>query len=257
MITDELIAALSIGLEAQSVADVRIGLGYTAALLEDGHAGVAYTFREKASAGCSVFMGKRPLSGRNAVELLDYLGSSQEVESTVGLAVANALGNRPTLDQEEGDILEFLDVRPEDRVGMVGYFGPLVGPLEQQAAELVIFERNASRSSKVLPAEQALERLPGCNVAVITSTSLILGDLDDLLEAAAYCREVALVGASTPLVPGVFAARGVTLLAGVVVTDPPAVLRIVSEGGGMGFFGSSVRKVNIRTEKGSSQGSPS
>ena len=250
MIVDELRAYLTRTLTEQRLADVRIGLGYTAVMLEDGNVGVAYTFRENAAAGCSVFMGRRPLAGRTTTEILEYLGSSEGVESTVGLAVANALANRPSPDQKEGDVLELLPIESTDRVGMVGYFGPLVAPLDKRVRELVIFERNAVRSDRVLPAEEALEQLPRCDVAVITSTALILGDLDRLLEAAAGCREVALVGASTPLAPAVFASRGVTLLSGITVTDGPGILQIVSEGGGMGFFGERVRKVNVRLRSG-------
>ena len=36
------------------VADVRIGLCYTAVLLDDGSAGVAYTFKEALPPGCDV-----------------------------------------------------------------------------------------------------------------------------------------------------------------------------------------------------------
>lgn len=34
------------------VSDVRIGLGYTAVALDDGGAGVAYTFKDDLAAGC-------------------------------------------------------------------------------------------------------------------------------------------------------------------------------------------------------------
>jgi uncharacterized protein (DUF4213/DUF364 family) len=40
---------------------------------------------------------------------------------------------------------------------------------------------------------------------------------DELLRAAASCREVAIVGASTPMLPDAFSATNVTLLSGVVV----------------------------------------
>lgn len=62
----------------------------------------------------------------------------------------------------------------------------------------------------------------------------------------AGCREVVLVGASTPLAPSVFQPLGVTLLSGIVVEDPSGILRVVSEAGGTSFFGRSVRKVNVR-----------
>jgi len=246
MIVDQLQDHLSSLASQRRLADVRIGLGYTAVLLDDGNAGVAYTFHEDASAGCSVFTGLRPLAGRIAAEALPYLTSSETVECTLGLAVANALANRPTADQLEGDILESLEVRPEDTVGMVGFFGPLVSPLRQKARRLTIFERNAARSDQVLPAEEAYGLLPDCDIAVITSTALIVGELDRLLEVSGDCREVALVGASTPLVPEVFGGRGVTLLSGVTVADPAGILQIVSEGGGMGLFGKRVRKVNVK-----------
>lgn len=246
MIVDELKNHLAAIADDQKVTDVRIGLGYSAVMLEDGKVGVAYTLRDDAPAGCSVFMGRRPLAGSEARTLLDYLTSSEGVEATVGLAVANALANRAMPDHLSGDTLEHLGLRADDRVGMVGYFGPLVGPLRERARELVIFERNMARSDSVLPAEQAHDLLPGCDVALITSTSLLNGTLDKLLEAAKGCREVALVGASTPLVPELFGRHGVTLLSGVTVCDGPGILQIVSEGGGMGFFGKRVNKVNVR-----------
>jgi uncharacterized protein len=244
MIIEEIRHMAGRAAEGRRVVDVRIGLGYTAAMLDDGGVGVAYTFRG-AGGGCSVFTGGRPIAGRPALEILEYLGSSDPIECTVGLAVANAVINRPSPQQAEGDILDLLTVRAEDRVGMVGFFGPLVTPLERRAKELLIFERDPGRSARTLPAEEALEMLPGCDVAVITSTALILGGLDDLLEAARNCREVALVGASTPLAADVFAPLGVTLLSGITVTNGAGILQVVSEGGGMGFFGDKVRKVNL------------
>ena len=223
MISEDLRAHLLHRFPEQGVSDVRMGLGYTAVLLEDGNAGVAYTFRQEAASGCSVFLGRRPLAGRTTTEILEYVGSDQPIEASVGLAVVNAMANRPSPDQHEGDILDALPLRAEDRVGMVGFFGPLVGPLEKIVRELVIFERDSPRAATVLPAQEALSELPTCDVAVITSTSLITGTLDRLLEAAAGCREVALVGASTPLLPQVFKPLGVTLLSGITVTDPSGI----------------------------------
>jgi uncharacterized protein len=245
MIAEEIKQALALAAESRATTDVRIGLGYTAIQLDDGNVGVAHTFRAEAQGGCSVFAGSRPIAGRSALQVMDYLGSDDRIEGSIGLAVVNALVNRLAPGQSEGDILDLLTVQPGDRVGMVGFFGPLVGPLERKARELLIFERDASRSKRTLPAEQALEMLPRCDVALITSTALIGGELDALLEDARECREVALVGASTPLLPEIFASRGVTLLSGVTVTDGPGILQVVSEGGGVGFFGRRVRKVNV------------
>lgn len=246
MIAEELHTYLLRHFPEQQVRDVRIGLGYTAVQLADGGVGVAYTFRNETASGCSVFKGKRPVAGRTTTEILKYLGAADVVEAAIGLAAANAMTNRPCTDCEQGEILTMLGLRPDDRVGMVGYFGPLINPLEQIVRELLIFERDTSRAESVLPAEQAVERLPTCDIAVISSSALIVGALDSLLEATRHCREVVLVGPSTPLVPSIFRPLGVTLLCGVTVNDPNEVLQVVSEGGGMGFFGKHVQKVNVR-----------
>jgi uncharacterized protein (DUF4213/DUF364 family) len=76
-----------------NVSDVRIGLGYTAVMLEDGRAGVAFTFRKEMRGGCSVFHGLRPICGRRSSDLVPLLASDDPVEAAVGLACVNALTN--------------------------------------------------------------------------------------------------------------------------------------------------------------------
>ena len=107
--------------EARSIriADVRIGLGYTAVLTESGSAGLAYTPREELGRGCSVLSGSRPLAGRDAAELLASLRSTDALERAVALATANALiGMHEMKNAIEGDILDVLALKSGDRVGM-------------------------------------------------------------------------------------------------------------------------------------------
>jgi uncharacterized protein (DUF4213/DUF364 family) len=230
------------------VTDVRIGLGYTAVMLADGRTGVAYTFRDLAHGGCSVFNGIRPLPGRPAADLLTLLTSPDAIEAAVGLACANALANVPDAAYLDGDILDLLDLRPSDDVGMIGNFGPLVGPIRARARSLTVIERESHPVGLLPPPVNADAALPRCQVALITATSVINHTVDGLLGAAMNCREVVLLGASTHLVADVFRRVKVTLLSGVVVTDPEAVLRVVSEGGGMRQFSPYVRKVTRRVD---------
>lgn len=233
-----------------SVAELRIGLGYTAVRLENNHAGLAYTFREEAPRGCATFRRLRPLSGRPASDLLALLESANPVEAGVGLACANALANRPGRHHEEGDILDHIGLRPEDHVGMVGHFGPLVDALSRQSCSFTVFERVEKSQGHLRPAAEAPDYLPRCQVALITATSIINHTITRLLEATRGCREVVILGASTPMMPAAFSAARVTLLAGVVVEDPDGVLRVVSEGGGTRQFRPHVRKVNQRVPGG-------
>jgi uncharacterized protein len=237
-------AALALA-EGVRVADVRIGLGYTAVLLDNGQAGVAYTFLDEAAGGCSVYRNIRPLAGRPAGDLLPLFAKGGHIEAALALAAANALFNRPERPYQAGDILERLQIGPADRVGMVGHFGPLVPAIRKQAAALHIFEQIALPQGNLLPVAAAEDLLPRCQVALLTSTSLINGTADRLLEWARGCREIVFLGASTPLWPEIFADTGVTRLSGITVVDPGAILQIVSEGGGMRFFKPAVDKVNL------------
>ena len=230
---------------------MRVGLGYTAVLTDAECAGVAYTPREDLEHGCSPLRAAGSLAGRCLADLMAHLESRQPIERAIGLATANGvIAARPPAPVTGGDILGALTLRSGDRVGMVGCFEPLIAPLQAQVASLTVFERSSGRMVGVQPAERALELLPTCSVALITSTALITESLDALLEAAAGCREVALLGPSTPLLPEVFTDTPVTLLPGIQVENPAKILQIVSEGGGTRNFSPFVRKINLRLRPG-------
>jgi len=228
----------------QAVTDVRIGLGYTAVQLAGGRVGVAFTFRESVRGCCCAFQGMHSLSGRPASELVTLLESADPIEAAVGLACVNALTNE--LDERfcEGDILDFLELRSDDHVGMVGHFEPLVAGLKEKVRSLTIFDQRTDFDGDIRPADEALDALSRCQVALITATTIINHTIDDLLESARSCREVAIIGASTPMLPDAFSAVNVTLLSGVVVQKSKEVSRVVSEGGGMRQFKPYIRKVN-------------
>jgi uncharacterized protein (DUF4213/DUF364 family) len=232
------------------VADVRIGLGYTAVMLADRRTGVAFTFRDSAEGCCSIWNGPRPLHGSRAADLLRLLESRDVIEAAVGLACANALANQDRPDLLDGDLLEHLSLRPDDDVAMVGETGPLVAPIRERVHSLTIVEQRDDPSGTPRPQGEAPALLQRSDVAIITATAVINHTIDGLLEAARGCREVALLGASTPLLAEAFGAENVTLLSGVVVRDPGEVLRVVSEGGGARQLGPHVRKVTSRLRSG-------
>ena len=228
----------------RTAASVRIGICYTAVMLDNGSTGLAYTFRHDIPHGCASFQGNVPLEGKSAEELLDFLDSSDLIIRTVGVAAMNALLNTENKELIKADVLELLKPGKDDVVGMVGYFGPLVAPLKKAAGELKIFEKEGEKALDIYPEEKAFELLPLCSKVIITSTSLINLTLEKLLETTRNCEKTALVGSTTPLVVNEFRELGVDLLSGVIVKDPKAILRVVSEGGGVRLFRNYVEKVN-------------
>jgi uncharacterized protein (DUF4213/DUF364 family) len=232
--------------------DVRIGLGYTAVMSDTGSVGLAYTFRDNIEQGCSVLHGKRPLAGSPVQDILQYISSDGMLERTIGMAAANALFNTPDAASAvagcsitEGDVLDVLALTKDDRVGMVGFIEPLVPVLKQRAGELLIFEENMARADGLCPGSRSAELLPSCSVALITATSILNTSFEHIAAATGNCRIKAVLGPSTPLAPNIFKNYGVTHLSGVIVTDPAAILRVVSEAGGTRFFKGATKKINL------------
>ncbi len=235
MIIDELLEDAQKRLEGRAVVDVRIGLGYTAVRLDDGGCGLAGTITEGADWSCSLLDDAGDLLEQSAKDLAAEALSTHPVRASVGLATINAVLNRHG-DEGPGP----LKVLPVDgaRVAMVGLFRPLVPELKRRAAELHIFERQPV-SPETLPDWAAERILPECDVAIITSLTLVNKTLDHLLDLA-QCK-VALLGPTTPQ-STVFAAYGVGHLFGRVVRDTDRILEVVSQAGGTQRFGAAAPK---------------
>ncbi|HET6421715.1 MAG TPA: DUF364 domain-containing protein [Geobacteraceae bacterium] len=217
----------------KTVADVRIGLGYTAVRLESGHAGVAWTPKSEAPC-CTHFQAAGTLTGRPVAELLAMLADEKSgLARAVGLAAANALLAalpRPVILKEE--VISSLNVTPDDRVAMVGYFGPVISQLKKAGCRLDIVELNPAHGENTHSPEQGKDAMAGCTIAVITGTSLINGTFDEVVSGLGNPRAAVLLGPSSPLCGDVFSGTKITHVAGSRVKDADAVLRVVSEGGG-------------------------
>ncbi|MBS0014542.1 MAG: DUF364 domain-containing protein [Desulfobacterales bacterium] len=237
---------------AHEIKDVRIGLGYTAVMIENGRTGLAATPKTHLHQGCTVFTGMLPLIDKNAEQLLALVNSNDPIETAVGLATANALINTPNADLDTGDVLTKIQVTSSDRVAMVGHFAPLVKPIRDAGAELNIFEQIATPDRGMRPSSEIPQKLPGCTICLLTATSIINKSFDDLIGHTRNCREVILLGASTPLIPEIFADTPITGLSGVIVTRPEELLHIVSAGGGMRRFKGVIEKVNRPVTQGDS-----
>ncbi len=219
--------------EEVAVTDVRIGLGYSAVELETGHAGVAWTPKETA-ASCTHFAAAGNLAGRPAVEILSmFANENSSLARAVGLAGANALlAGIPQPDAGHEEIISSLNISNEDHVAMVGHFAPVVAKLKKTGCRLDIVELNPDRGQNTITPHQGKEALAACSVAIITGTTLINGTFDEVTASLSSPRAAVLLGPSSPLCGDLFEGTRITHSAGSRVTNPGAVLRVVSEGGG-------------------------
>lgn len=241
MIIDKLIEESSVDLGNRKIKDVRIGLGYTAVMLDDGACGLAGTLTDGTNACCTYLQNAGELIGKQALKVAEYATLPSPVAASLGVATLNACLNRTGVPGP--DLLEVLPI-DQAIVGMVGYFEPFIHELRKRAKELYIFERRPL-APDVVPDWAAERIIPKCDVVILTAISLINGTLDHLLELSQ--GEVALVGPTTPL-SQVFGDYGVNHLFGSLATDPHSVMNIVSQAGGTQRFGSSIKKVYQKLE---------
>jgi uncharacterized protein (DUF4213/DUF364 family) len=218
--------------EGLQASEVRIGLGYTSVRLSNGRVGLAWT-AESVSGSCTHQPKAGTLGGSSALELLEMLSAEKNpLFRSVGLATANALtAGLPHPESRQEDVLDLVNVKAEDKVVMVGYFGPLIPLLRMTGCRLDILELRSDKPGTLTP-QEGKEALSSCSVAIITSTSIITGTLDELLAGLGKPRAVITLGPSSIMLPPVFQDSPVTHIAGAWVRNPAAVEKIVSEGGG-------------------------
>lgn len=230
---DKLIDYAAARAAGRKIKDVRAGLGYTCVMLEDGACGLAYTFRNEMGHGCSILGDAGRLIGRDAGEILSWAKHRHLLKASIGLAAANAvINNHAGIEWRTGNVVEALELGPSDTFGMVGDFGPILMHIRGKTEKIYVFEKNPPEGSGLYREEDIPAYLPRCDVAVVTSTSIINHTIDGVLAHCRNARSVCLVGPSTPLCPEVLREHNVTLLAGSLVLETDRALEIVSQGGG-------------------------
>ncbi|HEY3360619.1 MAG TPA: DUF364 domain-containing protein [Methanosarcina sp.] len=224
-------------LEEIEIKDVRIGLAYTGILLSDGYGGVACTPLYEFSC-CPALGFTKILKGKTADKVLELALSENPLEAAIGIATANALSQMlRDLEPEKFPVsnIDVLDlIKSEDRVAMVGYFGPLVPKILKITNKLTVLEKREIEApqTRTLPSEKAREVLLAADVIILSASTLANRTFDELLSLRGTAKEVVLLGPSSPLYPAPFFERGITAIMGTRVVDPLTMLTIVSEAGG-------------------------
>ncbi|PIE35101.1 hypothetical protein CSA56_05520 [candidate division KSB3 bacterium] len=231
----------------EQIADLRIGLGYTAVLLTSGACGLACMLRHRLiqQHSCSLLAHAGTFVGTHVADVIPLLRSTSVVEASVGLAAINALTANQDHPSSDENLFDLLQLRSSDVVGIVGYIGPIVNEARRRAREVMVFDEVRTDMSDVYDTSREQELLPECDMTIISATSLLNHTFDDLVAMSSSARSMCLMGPSTPLLPGIFQSKGITVLAGRQIQDSKKVLQIVSEAGGTKRFGEAARKINL------------
>lgn len=217
--------------------------------LADGSTGVAYVLlgdtRERLRR-----IDAGALSGRAALDLAERFPEEDPGARSLGLAAINAL-SRHLYDRAgfEPDFasnsLGSLGFGAGDRLGMVGFFPPLVRRCQEEGIPLTVLELKSELVQEAPGLTVTLDptRLAACSQVVCTSTVLLNDSLDRVLSFARGCREFVIIGPSAGCVPDPLFARGVTGVGGAWVSDP----RILAERAARcESWGDASRKFSLR-----------
>ena len=245
VILNRLYERLKSSAKDRKIADLRIGLGYVGVKLDNDSTGIAAVLFDALPHGCTVMPAAGSFAGSPAADLLKYLVDGKNpLEIAIGLACANALIKPPADFGDNKEATTYLNLKPGEKVAMVGLFAPLVKKIRATGAILTVIEKNPQRL-ELLSQEAKQQALKNCDVAIITATTLLNKTFEETLGSLGKPRAVALLGPSTPLIPEIFRNTSVTHLGGVAVADPTQVMRIISEGGGTPALRPYLRFVNL------------
>jgi uncharacterized protein (DUF4213/DUF364 family) len=218
---------------------VCLGLSFTGVKLQGGQAGVCHSLlSERTLDCCRIREDAGTLAGQPATAFLGMAGSWDLSDRVIGIATMNAL-SQIVFDAhphryavEAANLIDVIDVAPQDIVALVGLIRPFVPIFQAKAKEVYILERGGRGAEGTLPDTACEEVLPQADVVVITGSTLANGSIDRLLELAANARIVAVVGPTASSVPDPLFTRRVTYVGGIAIHDADMALQVIAEGGG-------------------------
>lgn len=229
----QIIKDLIQSLPDQEVLDVRIGLHWTAVVVDQGgvpKCGLSSTLvaggHDHHESGPDVPQAGQllDLSGRQLAELAL---AGKETLRSVGMAAINALLPQQPKQWVDANAEEMIARHGAgEQVALIGHF-PFIPSLRERVGHLTILELSPKPGD--LAADQAHRVIPQSKVLAITSMTFPNHTLEDLLALRAPDSLVIMLGPTTPLTPLLFD-YGIDILSGSVVEEVESILHMVSQG---------------------------
>ncbi|MGB0865222.1 MAG: Rossmann-like domain-containing protein [Granulosicoccaceae bacterium] len=221
--------------------------------LEGGGSGLSYTLAQDHGFDRSAF--PMPQAGDLAIDWVMRFGAPPNQipgpQRAAALATINALYNAllrrtNTLLPPADNSFGLSDIQRGDKVGMIGFFPPLVKRLRSLQVDLTVIElrRDLEREHPGLTVTTDRRRLAPCTKVLCTSTTLLNQTLPDMIAAAPNAREFSLLGPSAGCPPDALFAVGVSTLASAQITDDDTLWQRLVNGEKLG---DARRKCTITT----------
>ncbi len=200
-------------------------------VLADGSVGLTYLYLDPSLRDEDRNYLKR-LEGKSPLALAQHFASNNGWQTAVALGALNAIGQffLRRIDYPldfSSDSLGGLALGMGDKLGMVGFFPPLVERVRELDIPLTVIEKKDKFVQSDGHFEVTLEtqRLAQCNKVLCTSTMVLNNSVDDILGHCSHAERITIIGPTAGFLPDPLFKRGVHTLGGTTVQDTAIFLQ--------------------------------
>jgi uncharacterized protein (DUF4213/DUF364 family) len=230
--------------------DLVIGIFFTGVKLSIGHAGVAFTpIGEIPEAVCCPTSAARmpqagSLEGSPVSEIIQYSVDSNVLKSAIGVATLNALSaiifesenGREYKRVKDADGFDLLNIQPYETVSLIGAFGPYIKRLKTMGNPFFVIEKNPQtlrldEMKHFKPESEMRDALEKSSVVIMTGTAIVNHTIDAILSLLRNGIRAGIIGPTASMIPDAFFRRGVRIMAGVQISNPDLMMKILKQGG--------------------------
>lgn len=218
---------------------------FSVAILENGAVGIAYNLFHRNPQERQRYLAwdTAEVVGRTADEIMAWLLSDDALEKTAGMAVLNALSqdflnkHPEAYDLDtESDLFSLMQLDKSSRVGVVGFFRPMMQKLVDNAGEVVVIEQAPEllRESHPFTMTDDPTALQSCDKVLITATTVLNDALPGLMPHCANAAFVAMMGPTAGFLPDAVFELGVDAVGFTRVSDLDLFVERFAGGGKWG-----------------------
>jgi uncharacterized protein (DUF4213/DUF364 family) len=138
--------------------------------------------------------------------------------------------------EEWNNGLNLLEIQPHETVSLIGAFGPYIRRLKTMENPFFIIEKNSQtlrldEMKYFKPESEMHSALEKSDVVIMTGTSIVNHTIDMILSLLKNGIRTAIIGPTASMVPDAFFKRGVHIMAGVQISNPDLMIKILKQGG--------------------------
>lgn len=194
--------------------------------LEDGTVGLVYLLLSNTIERMQPLALSSGIVGKNPAEIAQGIESHDEIEKALAVGAFNAISQFVFRQSSypfdfTTNAIDEIELSCSDKVGMVGFFPPLVQRLRERSIPLMVLELKEALQVVENNFEVTLDpkRLSECNKIICTATTILNGSIDGILKIGNPHTQIAVIGPTAGFLPDPLFDRGVELVGGSVIPD--------------------------------------